>query len=102
MKKYVVVLAFIVSTFVMTAEAGTDFCTGTLTETARDYAALSVEDRVAVRERAEQMFINADFRSVAEREWTWITLIMHKVDGGDPFSVRATISTCINYMEQEQ
>lgn len=102
MKKYVAVLAFIVTTFVMTAEAGTEFCTDTLAVTALDYAALPLEERAVVRERAEQMFINADFRSVAEREWTWITLIMHKVDGGDPFSVRATISTCINYMEQEQ
>ena len=102
MKKYVAVLAFIVSLFVLTAEADVSFCTGPLAQTARDYASLSIEERAVVLERAEKMFINADFRSVAEREWMWITLIMHKVDGGDPFSVRATLSTCVNYMEQEQ
>lgn len=92
MKKYVAVLVFIISMGVLTAEAE-DFCS-TLTQTARDYAALTVDERRIVRQRAEDTWRATAFGSPAQDRWSWITLIMDKVDEGRPFGVRGTITAC--------
>lgn len=92
MKKYVAVLAFIVSMGVLTAEAE-DFCS-TLTQIARDYAALTVEERRIVRQRAEDTWRATAFGSAEQDRWSWTTLVMDKVDEDRPFAVRGAIIAC--------
>ena len=99
MKKYVAVLVFIISLGVLTAEANEDFC-DTLAETARDYAALSTDERRIVRQRAEDTWRATAFGSVEQDRWSWITLVMDKADEGRPFGVRGTITACIQEQEQ--
>ena len=98
MKKYVAVLAFIISLGVLTAEAS-DFC-DTLADTARDYASLSADERAIVRQRAEDTWRSTAFGSVEQDRWSWITLVMDKVDEGRPFGVRGTITACMQEQEQ--
>ena len=99
MKKYVAVLAFILSLGALTAEAHEDFC-ATLVQTARDYAALSVDERSVVRQRAEDTWRATAFGSEAQDRWSWITLIMDKVDEGRPFGVRGALTACTQEQEQ--
>ena len=93
MKKYVAVLVFIISLGALTSEASEGFC-GTLEQTARDYAAMSKDERAIVRQRAEDTWRATAFGSPAQDRWSWITLIMDKVDEGRPFGVRGTITAC--------
>ena len=99
MKKYVAVLVFIISLGVLTAEADERFC-DTLAETARDYTALSTDERRIVRARAEDTWRATAFGSVEQDRWSWITLVMDKVDEGRPFGVRGTITACTQEEEQ--
>ena len=94
MKKYVAVLVCIISLGVLTAEADEGFC-GTLAQTARDYTAMSVDERRIVRQRAEETWRATAFGSVEQDRWSWITLVMDKVDEGRPFGVRGTITACM-------
>ena len=94
MRKYVAVLVCIISLGVLTAEANEDFC-DTLEQTARDYAAMSTDERNVVRQRAEDTWRSAAFGSEEQDRWSWITIIMEKVDEGRPFGVRGALSACI-------
>ena len=99
MRKYVIVLAFVLSLGVLTAEANEDFC-DTLAQTARDYAAMSTDERRVVRQRAEDTWLATEFGSEEQDSWSWITLIMEKVDEGRPFGVRGALTACIQEQEQ--
>lgn len=94
MRKYVAVLAFVLSLGVLTAEAHEDFCY-TLAQTARDYSSMSTDERSLVRQRAEEMWLATEFGSVAKDRWSWILIIMDRVDAGRPFGVRGALTACI-------
>lgn len=99
MKKHVAVLVGIMSLGVLTAEANEGFC-ATLTQTAREYASLSEDERRIVRQRAEDTWRATAFGSVSQDRWSWITLIMDRVDEGRPFGVRGAITACMQEQQQ--
>ena len=99
MKKYVAVLVCIISLGVLTAEADEGFC-DTLAQTARNYSSLSESERKIVRQRAEDTWRATAFGSPAQDRWSWITLVMDKVDEGRPFGVRGTITACTQEQQQ--
>jgi len=93
MKKHIAVLALVMGAMVMTAEASDKFCES-LAQTARDYTAMSKDERAVVRQRAEDTWRATAFGSVEQDRWSWITLIMDKIDEGRPFGVRGTLTAC--------
>ena len=99
MKKYVAVLVFVLGLGALTVEASEDFC-ATLAKTAKDYEALTLDERKIVRRRAEDTWRATAFGSIEQDRWSWITLVMDKVDEGRPFGVRGTIIACTQEQEQ--